>query len=275
MRRSIAAVCLVAATLAGCTGTDEDIPDDAPAPTAVDEEDEPAIDALDAIADLPAVSLRSLELPDVPEELDPVDVRTAADTVRAMAVDAFINRTRWDAGPTTAVQRSHLDIAGPGLSEQVETSEALSDGPPTAQLFVSVFDPEAQPIAQPRIVGARWNIETVEREDGPAPLVTLQVHAYYLVGDEETPQAVLVRRTIGIGGNDISRLGNEKEWLVETRLVGADECTFYSEGLITPSEEVPDASAYEQFLAEAESEEQDTPLEQMPPLADLRDGACE
>ncbi|MGJ9414124.1 hypothetical protein ACHAAC_15585 [Aeromicrobium sp. CF4.19] len=275
MRRSIVALCLLGAALAGCSSEIDDTPDEAPTPVEAEDTEAPATDALGAITELPAVSLRSLELPEVPEGLDAVDVTTAADTVGAMALDAFNNRARWDAGPSSDEQRSHLGIAGPQFAEQVETSEVLADGAPTAQLFVSFFDPDAQPIAQPRVVGAQWDVTEAETEDGPVPLVALQVHAMYLVGDEDEPQAVLIRRTIGLGGNDLGRLDAEKTWLVDTDLIGADECAFYTEGLISPTSDEPDVTEYEEFLDEAESEEIDTPLEQMPPLAGLRAEACD
>ncbi len=275
MRRAIVATCLAGLLLVGCTSDTDDVPDEAPTPVEPEGAEEPTTDALAEISDLPAVSIRSLELPDTPDGMDDVDVKSAADTAQAMALDAFNNRARWDAGPTTEVQRSHLGIAGPNFAEQVETSPALEDGAPTAQLFVSTFHPDAQPISLPRVVAARWNVEEAEGENGPAPMVTLQVHAMYLVGDEEEPQAILMRRTIGIGGNDLGRLDAEKDWLVETSLVGADTCAFYTEGLLRPSTDDPEPEEYQTFLEEAESEEIDEPVEATPDLADLRDQACD
>ncbi|WP_374999523.1 hypothetical protein [Aeromicrobium sp. CTD01-1L150] len=265
---------LLGALLAACTNETDDVPDEAPTPAEASDTEAPATTALDAISDLPAVSLRSLDPPETPEGLDPVDVRTAADTIRAMALDAFSNRDRWDSGPTSEIQRSHLGIAGPNFPEQVETSEDLSDGAPTAQLFVSLFDSDAQPIALPRVVAARWNVTEAQGSDEPAPFVTLQVHAMFLLGDEEEPEAVLMRRTIGLGGNDLGHLDATKDWLVETHLIGADECFFYTEGLIRPDDDEPDVEDYEAFLAEAESEELDDPVERTPDLAELRQEAC-
>jgi hypothetical protein len=279
MRRRIAALCLagpvlLGSVLAGCSSDTDDVPDEVPTPAEVDGTPAPESTALEDIADLPAVSLRALSLPDVPEGMDEVDVRTAADTLRAMALDAFGNRTRWDASPTSEVQRSHLGIAGPDFAEQVETSEVLADGAPTAQLFVSIFDQDAQPVALPRVVAARWDVNEVRGDDGPEPFVTLQVHALFLVGDEEEPEAILMRRTLGLGGSDLGRMDASKDWLVDTQLLGADQCDFLTEGLIRPTADEPQVGAYQDFLEEVESEEIDEPIDEMPDLADLRAEAC-
>ncbi|WP_344327595.1 hypothetical protein [Aeromicrobium halocynthiae] len=293
LRRGAAGLAVGVLVLAGCTGGGTDVPEEVPTPAEAEDADEPTGDALQRITELDAISLRGLELPDVPEGMDPVDVRTAADTVRALAVDAFTNRTLWAESPTSEVQRTHLGIGGPTFAEQVETSPLLADGPPTAQLFVSLFDAEAQPVELPVVVSADWQVTEAAAEDvdpdeepgdagspdeaagTPAPLVTLEVHAVYYVGDVDEPRIVLMRRTIGIGGNDLGRIDAPKTWLVDTDLVGADECAFYTDGFVRPTEEEVPAVEYLRFLEEVESEEQDAALTAMTPLADLRAAACD
>lgn len=277
-RRPVLLVIVMVAWLIVATGCSE--PDDAPTdpdsptPSAGQEDKGDKDDALDQIADLPTVSLRTLELPDVPDDMDPVDVRTAADTVRAMALDSFNNRTRWDAKPTPRVQRSHLAIGGPRLAGQVHRSKELAAGQPTAQLFVTIFAPDAQPTDMPRVVGAAWQVEKRNGSDDPQPMVSLQVHAMYTVGDEANPVPILVRRTIGIGGEDLGALETKKSWLAETQLVGADPCIFYKKGFLAPAKQDPPTEAYEKFLTEAETEEQDDPPSRTPRLARLRAQAC-
>lgn len=295
LRRGAAGLA-AAALLTACTGGGTDVPEEVPTPVEAEDADEPTGDALQRITELEAISLRGLELPEVPDGLDPVDVRTAADTVRALAVDAFTNRTLWDQSPTSEVQRTHLAIAGPTFAEQVETSPLLADGPPTAQLFVSLFDAEAQPVELPVVVSADWQVteaapEDVDPGEAPAeddtaedgaeegsaastPLVTLEVHAVYYVGDVDEPRIVLMRRTIGIGGNDLTRLDAPKTWLVDTDLIGADECAFYTDGFVRPTEEDVPAAAYLRFLEEVDSDEQDAALTAMTTLEDLRAEAC-
>lgn len=293
LRRGAAGLAAGVLVLTGCTGGGTDVPEEVPTPAEAEDADEPTGDALERITELDPISLRGLELPDVPEGMDPVDVRTAADTVRALAVDAFTNRTLWAESPTSEVQRTHLTIAGPTFAEQVETSPLLADGPPTAQLFVSLFDAEAQPVELPVVVSADWNVTEAAPEDvdpdeaapedattddepaaSPAPLVTLEVHAVYYVGDVDEPRIVLMRRTIGIGGNDLGRIDGSKSWLVDTDLIGADECAFYTDGFVRPTDDDVPAAQYLRFLEEVDSDEQDAPQTTMTPLEDLRAEAC-
>lgn len=296
LRRGAAGLAASVLVLTGCTGGGTDVPEEVPTPAEAEDADEPTGDALERITELDPISLRSLELPDVPEGMDPVDVRTAADTVRALAVDAFTNRTLWAEAPTSEVQRTHLAIAGPTFAEQVETSPLLADGPPTAQLFVSLFDAEAQPVELPVVVSADWDVTEAAPEDvdpgeatpdetttdepaggdaaSPAPLVTLEVHAVYYVGDVDEPRIVLMRRTIGIGGNDLGRIDAPKSWLVDTDLIGADECAFYTDGFVRPTDDDVPAAQYLRFLEEVDSDEQDAPQTEMTPLEDLRAEAC-
>ena len=296
LRRGATGLALGALLLTGCTGGGADVPEEVPTPAEAEDADEPTGDALERITELDPISLRNLDLPDVPEGMDPLDVRTAADTVRALAVDAFTNRTLWAESPTSEVQRTHLAIAGPTFAEQVETSPLLADGPPTAQLFVSLFDAEAQPVELPVVVSADWEVNEAAPEDvdpgeagseddvsgaeaegeavAPAPLVTLEVHAVYYVGDVDEPRIVLMRRTIGIGGNDLGRIDAPKSWLVDTDLIGADECAFYTDGFVRPTDDDVPAAQYLRFLEEVDSDEQDAPQTTMTPLADLRAEAC-
>ena len=233
----------------------------------------PRTDVVNDIADLSAITLRGIDLPEVPDGLDELDVLTAADTLRAMAVDAFTNRVRWSAKPSDAELRTHLAIGGPDLYEQIVDSPVLEGPAPRSQAFLSTFDSTAQPLEQPRVVKAAWDVEEVDGATGRVPVVTLEVQALYSVGDVDDPRAILVRRTTGLGGNEMEKVDTERTWFTDVQIIGADDCRFWTAGIITPGEQ-SDVEGYEEFLADAQVDEPLVPFGETTSLADRRAEAC-